>query len=245
MPDHDFDSKDGAWIKVWHEFLAAIAKVDLSNAEFRVLFCVMRYAWGWGKSSAIIERCKILEYTGLKDAAEWKATKKLQKRNILQTFPQEGKKAKVFKINSKFGTWKNLPPGRLLPPGRFKPSPRKRHLIKKIKKRGVWGEIAPTGEFLKKDRPWLDATAWNDFVAHREDIKHELSELAITKALNFLKKYVDFQSIIVDATIINNWRGLFPPKGGTSKQAAKSLHNRKIDKWRKRYVERYSESETD
>lgn len=138
MADRDFDKKDGRWIMVMHEFIDALARIDLSNAEARILWCVMRHAWGFGKSQAELTRARILKYTGLNDAAEWKANKKLHKRNILQTFPQDGKRFKVYKINSKIDTWENLPTGRNLPTGSNKPSQGKRHLIKKTIKENLY-----------------------------------------------------------------------------------------------------------
>jgi len=96
----------------------------------------------------------------------------------------------------------------------------------------------PSGIELKAENPWLDENAWDDFITHREDKKKPLTPLAITKTINFLEKYQDFQQMIVDQTIINNWTGLFPPRGGMGK--AQSLHEQKMAKWKRRYEEKYA-----
>ena len=94
----------------------------------------------------------------------------------------------------------------------------------------------PSGSELKQEHPWLDVTAWDEFVEHRQDIKRPLTKLAIKKAVNFLHDHQHEQQAVIDQTIINTWRGLFPVRSGFS---AKSLNERKTEKWRQRYDERY------
>src|SRR3990167_6479319 len=65
----------------------------------------------------------------------------------------------------------------------------------------------------------INKEAWNEFVQHRKDIKQPLSSIATSKNRNFLAQQ-DFedQQRIVDETIRNNWRGLFPLKNKNGKQ---------------------------
>jgi uncharacterized protein YdaU (DUF1376 family) len=75
---------------------------------------------------------------------------------------------------------------------------------------------------------WLNATAWDEFEQHRKDIRQPLSDLARTKAQNQLKDLTfDQQAIVIDKTIQNRWRGLFPEKlHGTHQQSDKpQSHN--------------------
>ena len=59
----------------------------------------------------------------------------------------------------------------------------------------------------------INKKAWDEFVEHRKDIKMPLSELAAKKNRATLSKYSpEQQQEIVDTTISNGWRGLFPPK---------------------------------
>jgi hypothetical protein len=76
----------------------------------------------------------------------------------------------------------------------------------------------PTGSDLKKINPWLNATAWDEFIEHRNDKGARLnSMLGVTKNLNVLSSYNEAdQQKVVDLTIANNWTGLFPLKNKTN-----------------------------
>ena len=59
----------------------------------------------------------------------------------------------------------------------------------------------------------INKKAWEEFIQHRKDIKQSLSELSIQKNLKVLSGYsLDQQQQMVDQTIANRWRGLFPLK---------------------------------
>lgn len=94
---------------------------------------------------------------------------------------------------------------------------------------GKRGYQPPFGTELKSSHPWLNPSAWDDFVQHRKNIKHPLTELAVSKSINLLQSYPDRQQDIVDETIRNNWRGLFAPKNngkpppGSSGKMAKTV----------------------
>ena len=64
----------------------------------------------------------------------------------------------------------------------------------------------------------INKKAWDEFVQHRKDIKQPLSDLSISKNMKILSGHThDEQQKMVDLTIANRWRGLFPlkdhPKG--------------------------------
>lgn len=58
---------------------------------------------------------------------------------------------------------------------------------------------------------WIDLQAWEEFQQHRRDIRKPLSELGYKKNMNVLEKNKTRQKEIVDRTIANGWKGLFPP----------------------------------
>ena len=69
----------------------------------------------------------------------------------------------------------------------------------------------------------INEKAWEEFLKHRGDIRKPLSELAITKNLNILEKLTPAQQQdSVDATISNDWTGLFPPKEAKKKTKGKT-----------------------
>lgn len=60
----------------------------------------------------------------------------------------------------------------------------------------------------------VDERCWSEFVAHRQNIRKPLHKLSAAKNWRFLSTLsVGDQRASVDATIANNWTGLFPPKG--------------------------------
>ena len=253
MPDFDFNAKDGKWFYMSHEFTDALIQQDLSGTEFRLLLCLVRWAWSWKHSWVIMRWGKIKKRTGMSGGTAWKAFIRLKARNMVNSFPQETEKGLKYKINSKFKTWKPVEPykpvshrkPKVFPTGNQsvshrKVTPLKEHIKETSKEPPLPPalippkNIIPTGMEMRVKISWIDPSAWDDFVLHRKNIKHELTPLAITKAVNFLSNYQDFQQIIVDNTIVNNWRGLFAPPGG-SKATAKKPLTKKQEKWKHRY----------
>lgn len=245
MPDRDFDAAHGRWFYTAYELIDALVKQRLSGTEWDLFWFIVRYAYGNNKKAYTdLKWSFIKKETGLSGGTISKARNKLQERNILKCFPQETKTTVRYRINSKPSTWKSVSHRKPVSHRKQKGFPQETTPIKKTIKKGVWGAINPTGAFLKKDNPWLDESAWNDFVLHRENINQELTPLALTKVLNLLNRYTDHQAFMIDATIVNNWRGIFPPKGGTSKKAARSMHERKLEKWKRRYNEQQKNERT-
>ncbi len=63
----------------------------------------------------------------------------------------------------------------------------------------------------------VDPLAWAEFVEHRKAIRKPLGKLSAQKNLNILAAMsADDQRRAVDATIANNWTGIFPPKGNAN-----------------------------
>lgn len=93
----------------------------------------------------------------------------------------------------------------------------------------------PSGAKLKADFPWINETAWNEFLTHRTNIKHKLTELAVTKAVNLLEKWQDHQQQMVDEAILNNWRGLFPPKSPKYQHKQKAKMESTVEVFKRRH----------
>lgn len=70
---------------------------------------------------------------------------------------------------------------------------------------------------LLGEYPTLNLDAWKEFLQHRKDIKQPVTQAAQTKLLNKLASLShEQQQATVDKSIENNWRGLFPEKGGNN-----------------------------
>jgi len=63
----------------------------------------------------------------------------------------------------------------------------------------------------------VDPLVWAEFVEHRKAIRKPLGKLSAQKNLNILAAMTPAdQRRAVDATIANNWTGIFPPKGNAN-----------------------------
>lgn len=64
---------------------------------------------------------------------------------------------------------------------------------------------------------WLPAEQWADFVEHRKQLKAKLTDRAITLALKELTKLRDAghdPAAVLEQSVVNGWKGVFPIKGG-------------------------------
>ena len=78
----------------------------------------------------------------------------------------------------------------------------------------VLRELSRFWSMASKSVGLVDERCWSEFVAHRQNIRKPLHKLSAAKNWRFLSTLsVDEQRASVDATIANNWTGLFPPKG--------------------------------
>ena len=59
----------------------------------------------------------------------------------------------------------------------------------------------------------INAVAWGEFEQHRKEMRQPLSDLARTKAQNIIIDLsFEEQAKVIDKTIQNRWKGLFPEK---------------------------------
>ena len=61
--------------------------------------------------------------------------------------------------------------------------------------------------------PWINADAWNEFEQHRKEMNQPLTDLARQKAMKIIEGLShEDQAKVIDNTIQNRWKGLFPGK---------------------------------
>ena len=266
MADRDFDPKDGEYIQIMNQFVDRLITYRLDTNEWSVLMFVIRMTWGiLGRAWAQLRWKNIRKETQLPNSSLIDAMRKLKARNIIHTRENDSR-IKSYKINSKVSTWvdpsefnrsvqrpKRLNRSTDLKKPVYRPNSDRSTGLIPYKKNNIKNSFkntpetptpkndiktVPSGNELKMEHSWLDASAWDDFVKHRENIKHPLTPLAISKAINFLYKFQSYQQAIVDETILNNWRGLFPPKARTS-NAGQTKYEKRLEKWKIRYDEKY------
>jgi len=80
---------------------------------------------------------------------------------------------------------------------------------------------------------WVEPAAWEEFEAHRRDIRKPMTDLARTKNAEVLKGLShEQQRVSINASIANRWTGLFPPKpaaGGRTRHDDRAAVNALID----------------
>ena len=100
----------------------------------------------------------------------------------------------------------------------------------------------------KTERKWelpetIDRQAWEEFEQYRKEIKKPLTDQMRTKNANVLVNYShEQQKQIVDTTIAQGWRGLFPLKGVTNERR-ESRSEKAARIWRERNPETVSGDE--
>jgi hypothetical protein len=125
----------------------------------------------------------------------------------------------VYGINKYYRTWKMDPPadpesaGGGAPPiiskeivnrekkNSKKPAVKKRAPARKPKAPAY---VPPTGSELKLKHPWLNASAWDEWVEHRATLKKPIaSDLMVTRSLNVLQDLTaEHQQAIIDKSIV-------------------------------------------
>lgn len=64
---------------------------------------------------------------------------------------------------------------------------------------------------------WVPAEQWADFVEHRKQLKAKLTDRAVKMAIKELAKLRDAghePAAVLEQSIVNGWKGVFPIKGG-------------------------------
>jgi len=73
----------------------------------------------------------------------------------------------------------------------------------------------------------VNQEAWDEWVEYRtQEKKKKIGPMAAKKQQKFLSQYPPpVQQEIVDASIMNSWQGLFPPKGKDAGSTDKAMSN--------------------
>jgi hypothetical protein len=84
--------------------------------------------------------------------------------------------------------------------------------------------------------------AWGDWIQYKKESKYKLTTISIKKQLNMLSKNPEDAIAIIEKSIINGWKGLFPfdekGKSSSEKQKLEKLYAEKSKAWDK-YLDYY------
>ena len=230
---------DGDFTRIHNAILEVLSKARLSGAEFRCIHSLLRKTYGWEKKEDRISLSQWAEGTDTKRPHVLETLNALVKKNII-TRRIEGGQVPVYGFNKYIEQWqgigvdsergKRFIKEEVLPEQVTVPiqvtvtkagngsvtkagnetvtntGTHKRQ--KKIKENSDTAIIFPSS--LDNDE---FKTAWGEWTAYRVEAKHKLTPTTIKKQLADLSKVpVGVAIAMIDQSIKNGWRGLFPVK---------------------------------
>lgn len=96
---------ENGYTKIANELLDAIIKVKLSDAEYRIFLCILRFSYGFNQKEAKLSLSRIRNLTGLPERTVSRAVSKLKKKNMI--FQTTDYVCSVWKINKYWDSWNN------------------------------------------------------------------------------------------------------------------------------------------
>ncbi len=93
--------QDG-YTKIGNKILEALARIDLTNYQFRVLMVLIRKIWGWQKKKDRVAQSQIVEATGIAQPNVSRILKELKAKRIII------KDNQMILINENYNHWKGL-----------------------------------------------------------------------------------------------------------------------------------------
>jgi len=97
--------KEQGFTPIAHAILEHLGNVELLGSEFRVILCVLRKTYGYGKKEDVISLTQFEKFTGLSRPTVVKTLKNLVTRNILVKSP-----LLAYKFNKDWDSWVVNPP---------------------------------------------------------------------------------------------------------------------------------------
>lgn len=92
------------YFKIENNVAEALALINLSEYETRLLWVILRKTWGWNKEKDHISFSQFEKATGIKRSNAHPALLRLVNKNIIKTC-KEGR-IKTYSVNKKTNTWK-------------------------------------------------------------------------------------------------------------------------------------------
>lgn len=206
---------ENGYLRIANELIEALAGIRISGEEMQCLWVIFRKTYGWEKKFDWIALSQFEEMTGIKRPNVVRALCKLIDKNIVI------KKDNGFNVS--YGFQKDY--------RKWKPLSKKITIIKKDKavikkdKKSLSKKIHTinnsTIDTITKESiifpDWLPLEEWKDFVEMRNKIKAPLTDKAVELAISKLSKLKDGgdnPAEVLNESIMNSYKGLFPLKKG-------------------------------
>jgi len=211
-------------VDIANEIVEALAVTYLSSYESQVLWAIFRKTYGWHKKEDWITGSQLVEMTGIAKGHISRTLKKLIDRNMVN------KNGKKLSFQKDYDKWIKLPKRvtniKLLKqdiklPKRVTEVTQIGQEVTQIgkHKRNYTKETSSKEIIQKKSDVFIKV--WRKFKVMRKKIKKPMTEYAeelMIKELNKLTNNEEEQINILNKSIMNDWQGVFPLKGGINGQ---------------------------
>ena len=228
--------KENGFTAIAHEIMLHLCSFYITGYQFRVILCILRKTYGYGKKMDFITNSQIIEETKLDKASVSRAIKQLVAMNIIIRdgknigFQKDWEQWKeLAPVSSKVSTDANNSEGEKLAPKQPELAPKQPELApvsskvstgaKHIIKETITKEtIQKKKEFRVKNYPvpeWIDADLWTSFMEVREKKKAVQSEQALKLILSDLTRYhEEGQDVneILRRSIKGSWKDVYSLK---------------------------------
>ncbi len=193
----------------------------ISGEEWQVLWVILRKTYGWHKKEDHIGLGQFAEMTGMTRQHSLRALKKLENKKIIAVTKNGNTGVNLYRFIKNFDLWLLLPKKDTVLP----------FLVEGVTKNGV--RVLPkmvhtkettqkkitkeTGCLLIEIPDWIPQDTWSDFMAMRKEKKEPLTEISAKRIIAKLYKLKNLGQSpveILDESISNGWKGVFPLKQG-------------------------------
>jgi len=239
--------KEDGHVDIANEIVEALAKIQLSGYESRVLWIIFRKTYGWHKKEDWITNTQIADMTGIAEAHVSRTIKLLNQKNIVT------KRGKKLSFQKDYDEWIKLPKGdnthtyKKLPKGDNNIPKGVNEYTKRGKNnipKGVYTKETKrnyTKETIQKKSIFFQK-AWKNFKEMRKAKNKKMTPRAKELIINELNKLAideKTQVAILDQSIMNSWQGVFPLKGNQKggdfeyqKYEPKKVSNEEMEKYK-------------
>ncbi|MFH1562318.1 MAG: replication protein, partial [Nitrospirota bacterium] len=209
---------ENGYTKIANELLEAISLKRIPGQELRIVFCIIRKTYGFGKKSDRISYGQIAKATGIPRVRVIMHIQALISKKILGSLNNGTRQPSTIWINKDYSQWIDSPikgtsPNngtKVVPKMRLLDSPNngthKRNNKETIQKKKNF-IVLP--DFISKD-------LWQDFKEHRNKLKGTMTkraqELLIKKISDISKGKTEIAQALIEQSIENGWKGIFPLK---------------------------------
>jgi phage replication O-like protein O len=237
--------KENGYTSIANEILEQIAKVKLSPTQYRIIFIVWRYTYGFNRKEHEISLGFLCNATGCDKRHLQRELKELVEMNILRQKIKNGTSRKIS-FNKHYDKWVSdkttigeidngeidngeiieATIGETFKGGIGEIDNQERNILKTNIKKNIYSDFTSNSDLIN---------ALKDFEEMRNKIKKPMTDRARNMMLNELNKLADTDEKkikILEQSIFNNWKGVFPLKGGSQSgtDTGQSQPDHKYDK---------------